>query len=466
MTVDPAPVIAPEAPEVKRFRREGMGYIWELPRHQLVFRADYIHRARENVTASIVVESTAPGVQPHVFRGRIGLESATSQRDLVKFLEDLTKLPDSTDGDGVPWKRMVHGFCAALLKEQENTAKIVYAGQLPRQEGPRWKVDKIIAAEKPTILYGDGSAGKGYLVTAMCVAMTAGHPLGNLAVTPSKVLYLDWEDDEYTFNERIQAISQGWGIAPPEIAHAVMTESFERHHRWIAKMVTEHEFDTLVIDSVGLAGGTVGERGSYEDVALNLFRQVKAIPAKLTTIMIDHVNSEGRGDNDGVPTKGFGSVYKGYLARSTWFVKKDQDEESDVLHMGLYHTKTNTTAKSKPLGFKITFHNRGQDLIRVDFESEDVRQNDTLARSLPAWQRIKEHLLSVRRATCPDIADELGLPADSVRTELGRRKSVFVKLDNNHWGVLHHDQNTNVTPIRSPYRSSTIADSDGDLPFG
>lgn len=472
MVVNPLIVPPAEDEPKKSFRKDGIGYVWDLERHQLVFRADYIQRSRDAVTASISVESTAPGVMPHVYRGRLGLESPTSQGQLVKHLEQLTGLRNSDQDDGKPWQKLIQAWCSALLKAEENTVTVQLVGNLPARERPRDLVERLLPAGKPTILYGDSSAGKGWIATAICVCLATGHPFGRLAVSRAKPLYLDWEDDEWTFNDRVQAISRGMGIPAPDIAYAQMRGPFKRHYRAIAQLVAQHGYDALVFDSVGLAAGTVGERGSYEDIAIDLFDQLRTIPAGC--LLVDHINSDGR-NQDGVPDKSLGSIYKRALARSQWFVKKEQDTESNVLHLGLFQTKTNHSATSKPLGFRITFENDGNAgrLMCARLESEDIREVESLDRTRFAWERIRDYLLQVRTATAPDIAEALGMDASAVRSELSRRKGVFVRVTDKTWGVLQ----SNVTDmdaarsgarpmVRLPFVDNDGAGTDDDLPFG
>ena len=74
---------------------------------------------------------------------------------------------------------------------------------------PGWLVEGMIPRGLPTLLFGAGASGKGYLAVALAVHVAAGGAFLGRATKQGGVLYADWEADDATFRRR----RCGWRLA-------------------------------------------------------------------------------------------------------------------------------------------------------------------------------------------------------------------------------------------------------------
>lgn len=421
------------------FRREGLGYSYEPAGTGIRFRVSHIQRESGGLRARVAVESLLPGLPPHIYSARHLLEGTNSLRDLKRALSEIT-------GDTHPltplWERLIRALTKAVVDAEEAGEPFEKVGQRVAQPRVLDLVQHLLPAGKPTIIYGPGGVGKGIIAVALGVAVTLGEPVAGLAVQQGEVLYLDWEDDADTLDRRIKSVCAGRAIDPVEFHYRVCRGRLDEQLSEITSYVDSHGITLAVVDSVSLAGGTAGDRGTYEDVALRLMAAVRQM--RCTVLLIDHVNDVGR-RAEGLAGKAYGSVFKGYVSRNTWEVKKDQETGALLSHVGLYQTKTNHTALLAPIGLCLDFRTEGT----VRIVREDVRESPELAAPLTTSYRIDRELARGTR-TVAELEDALqGIKKDTIHKTLkrglegGRYRKALEALPGSphgdHWALVTHE---------------------------
>ncbi len=423
--------VVPPAPPP--FRREGTGYIFEPPKTPVRFLVDRLHRSSEGMQARIAVESTLEGHEGHMYRGRHRLEGSRSMADLEKALEKIAG-PEHK----IPWGSLLRTLTVSVVDAEEAGEPFVVVGGTarPRLARPPDTVEKLLPAGKPTQWYGAGSAGKGYIAIAACIAVASGIPFTGLSVTKGEVLYLDWEDDQATFEERVAAVATGMGIPPPRIHYRSCRGGGPLHEQidTIARYVDRHGIALTVIDSVSMAGGMSSERSSYEETAVRLMTAVSLL--RSTVLLIDHVNAEGK-EGKGLAGRSYGSVFKGYLCRSTWEVRKEQEAGDKMSHVAFHHTKTNHSEVYLPIGFQLDF-TEAPDTVRVT--RWDVRYSVSLSEGAPLEYLI-DHALSDGAKTVTELEEMTGAKANSIRVTLnrGQKKGKYIRLKEGARGTKETD---------------------------
>lgn len=444
---DPAPegrpsderIGAPGVASMPKVRRFGLGYVWERPDLGVVLRADYLRERSDELHGEIVVESTLPGMSTHLHQGRINFTATRTKQDLAKHLATLTPR------ERLDWPALVEQFCVAVQRLERQGEAVVRVGNLPTANRAADLIERLLPGGKPTLWYGPQGVGKGWMSAAACVCHATGQPLAGLKVRQGRALYLDWEDDADTLNVRVQAVSLGLEVAAPDIAYRKCRRTLARDLHEVVRFVDDEGATLVVVDSVGLAAGAPGERGSYEDVALSLFDALRQLePA--TVLLVDHVASaELRGNQ--VAGKAIGSIYKMAEARAAWEIRAQQEAGAEETHLGFFHTKHNHSQKYAPLGFKLVFapSDPGDPPAWVEIHREDVRESEELRKRLPLADQIAGVVRRGPRHT-RDVAEELGEDETKVRVILNRYSGKrFAKLQDGRWCLLATDQESPIS---------------------
>lgn len=420
---DPFPDAQPQV-----FRREGLGYIYEPKGTPVRIVADYLSHRGDDITAELVVNGRLPGVPSKLYRGRLNLCAPNSKRSLAGDLEDMCHKAVEKE----TWRSLLEHFSQLILESEREGEPFQEIGSMPlrSRDVPRYLVDRLLPYGKPALLYGPGGVGKGWIATGIACASQLGLRFAGMQTIKTNVLYLDWEDDAQTLDERVKAVSRGMGIgAPPRIGYRRCNVPLPHQVNQISRYVADHQIGLVIVDSVGLAAGSAGDRGTYEQVALTFFAALKQIGQGITWLLIDHVSEAGR-QNTQTPNKAYGSVYKMNEARMAWEIRKDQEAGASSSHIGLYNTKSNHGPLQLPIGLKIDFS--AEDVVRV--ERQDVGESEELSKPLRDPDKIWNALETGPRWE-RDLAEVIGKSDHQTRTTCGRLrdKGLAVRLPDGRW---------------------------------
>jgi hypothetical protein len=415
VTAEPTARLEVVADAPRPFRPEGLGYVYEPPGLDVRLRVDYLQRRAEDLTGEIVVEATLPGVPSHLHQARFNLVSTTARETLARHL--MKKTPGEYEGSSlVPWGDVLEQLCTSVLRAVRQGEPFLRVGRRPPRERERDLVTPLLIANKATVLYGPGSHCKGWVAVACSVCVTAGVRLAGMAVQQGEVLYLDWEDDEDVLDMRVKQISRGLELPEPvELHYRACRGPLRYQVHQVAAHISKHSIRLVVVDSVQMAAGSVGERGSYEERAQEFFEALRQL-GKVTALCIDHVSKEGKRNQQGTSDP-YGSIFKVNWARLMWEVRKDQDFGRPISRLGLYHAKGNHGPELPPIGLVLDFSQPDRVVVRRD----DVQASADLVGRLPLHQQIT---LALRDGPLTDLqlASLLNVKPNVIRAEVSRRR--------------------------------------------
>ena len=384
---------------------------------------------RHRIFAEIEIElkpEVAAESDPRVFRGIIGLLSKTGIKDAVDSLKE--------QRSELPWRYILSKACSRAQDDFKQRAKGQHIGDKSFSiDRPIYQLNPLLQMGQPTILYGDSGVGKSMVAAWMGVLVGNGIQQAGLTPTYGHVAYVDWETDEDTLLERIQAIKASLALAG-EPVNEDWTLTYYSHHRplteWaddLSQDLAEAEIDLVIIDSMGMALGADFNDGA---TVVEFFRAVKSLNA--TTLIIDH-QGKGEGARDKGP---IGSTYKKALARSVWEIRKVED--TDAFQVGLHHRKVNRGRLSKPFGLEITITEDENYITRgVTFSRIEVTDSEELAGQLNLPGRLRA-MLSRGAMQAADIKealpDERGNTIDQILSR-GVRQGWLTRLERGIYGL-------------------------------
>lgn len=346
------------------------------------------------------------GAQLH--RARVNLLSTSGRVTLAKHLKE--RDPAAHD-----WPAMLEEAMQRVLslyRVGEPALLLRDAPEPPAAGVPL--VPPILAADGSTIFFGDGGTSKSYLALALAASLHSGRPIidGLPPSTTRRVGYLDWEWSAHVHRKRLARLC---GDDLPDLVYVPCRLPLREERDRLRRIIREYELDYIVIDSVALAAG--GEPESAE-VAITFYGALRSLG--VDALLVAHVtNAAARGTAD----RPFGSAFWHNTARSTWYVRAQEDRVPGHLSVGLYNRKANDGPLSSPLGIGLTFED---DRTRIALT--DVRDTPDLASEIPVKVRMLEALVG---GSLPihEIAERTGATVaavtKAVQRDGGRR---FVKL--------------------------------------
>jgi len=360
---------------------------WE--QEQVSMRLDRVRDHSDNLTAEVCVTGVLPGsIEPtHLHQARLNLTSTAARKTLAKHLNERLELD---------WDAIIEEACVLVLRAYRQGEPAVAVHDIPKREGPRFRLEPILLWQLPNHIYGDGGVGKSYLAAFWAVLISAGYQFCGLTPSPCRVLYLDWEAGPEEIRARIEAIETGLGDPKcSDILYRFSCAPLARDIEEVQAIVIENEIELVIIDSMGEALG--GEKGDPREPVVEYFRALRSL--RICSLTVDHV-SKGNGKESSI----YGSVYKRNLSRNVFEVRKAQEPGDTELKLALYHRKTNTGPLMRPMGYSISFSGEG-----VYFSTTDVRDVPELAAGMGLPARIRDYLLhSIAPIEVKEIVEAMG----------------------------------------------------------
>ena len=391
----------------------------EAETHGLRLTFERMHQdSRGNVTGEITVTNPTR-MNPHIHKSRVSMLGPNSRRDLAKRCEEIYI--------GPPWAAIMEAVVVSVVDRYRAGEPIVDISQHVRKEGLFYRVRPYVMEHEANVIFGDGGIGKSMMATLFAVLVNEGWVTEYMDIEPGRVLYLDWETDEDTFQERCQMIAQGLGMSDsrytPSVLYRRMTASLATDIEPIQKAVAEYGVDFVIVDSGGPA---CGGAPSDPQAVIGLFMALRSL--KCTSLTLTHV-SKGSADNP------IGSVYWTNYARQMWGMAKEQEPESYTTDILLRHAKVNNGRVLSPRAYRLQFM-KENDLDRSDavsFKPIVVDPASALGKGLPPDKRITAALVN-ESLTVDELSERFDdLTKNSITAALAQGS--FVNLGQGKWGV-------------------------------
>lgn len=294
----------------------------------------------------------------------------------------------------------------------------------------RWLLRPVVEYAGPTVIAAEGGSTKSLLALAIAatVATGRGRFLGMQPRQQHNVLYLDWEADEQTHLDRLQALCSGAGIVMPSNLYyrrewAPLADSADE----LARHVRELDVGLVVIDSKGMSLA-----GSPEDAqeTIRMFGGLRKL--NVPSIVVDHITNAAA-ENPKLKKRPFGSIYTQNVARNVWMARRLSQQPGEVTVLW-EHTKSNNGRTGRKLAWRVEFveNESGE-----RYEKIRIQPMNPIAAMGPMTddQPLREKLMAVlSTAASPlevaELAELTGGSHTAVRARLneGRKTGDFVNV--------------------------------------
>ncbi len=416
MTIDAKdiPFESDDGPQItsREFEPRGdRGYRMTFSPAGIQFEVDRLRRERHQLDGELIVRvngsfTRAKAVEGMLTVGDFNFSSVQARTTRAKLLAL------RSGEEGIDWHGLLEEFCIRVVQaERQGPAPVELAKAVPDESSSgadeAWTVSGIpLLKDHPTVLFGDGGAGKSYLALYLA---------GCLAQMGVPVLYNDWEFSMEAHRRRYRALFQP---APEGLYYLRCERPMREEAERISKVISEKKIQYVINDSVGYA---CNHRPEDAENANEYFRAVRSF--RIGSLNLGHISKQDK-LNERSPEI-FGSVFWRNGSRSMWYMKAASDNPEGEIRFGLYHHKYQSGRPLTPRAYRIIFGKEATSLEPIKLS--DVEE---LAAGLPVLERVKRYLLNNGTQAVKTIADELGLTAAVVRTTINRHPDAFVKLDN------------------------------------
>jgi len=347
---------------------------------------------------------------------RVNLLATTTMNSLAKRLEK--------NSQDIPWTDVLTYITGKTMEiaRRGEPAKVIWPSDMLLE--PEYLLKPIIYLHHGSVVFGEKGAAKSLLaLTLGYIVQLPFHDnlLGFITREESTpTLYIDYEDDQSTFEARWSALERGLQRGAMPIVYQRLASPIADNIELLQDRIAQYKVGFLVIDSLGLAAG-----GSLNDPEPAIRYHAALRRLGLPSLTVAHTSKEFGLKRRTI----FGSVYFTNLARSVWEVKADPEPDVNELAISLRQTDANYSAKHEAIGLRFSFEN---DSIKL--EKTDLRDTG-LSGELPLSFQIKDLLRSGAK-TVKEIAEVLEAKEASVRTIINRmaKKGRLVKLGDS-WGL-------------------------------
>ena len=395
-------------------------YLYEWKEGQLAglsIQIDKLHDdSKGNPTGEILLKY--PPVYHHLHQTRYSLLSTRSRKEVANYCKSRLEGPD--------WDWLLELVSVKTITSYREGEPVQRLGDIVAPEHIHYRLPPYLIEGAPNVIYGYGGLGKSIIAAYLATLVQEAYPVGTMIPEPGPVLYLDYEASPESQSRRFKHIYQGLELDPnASVLYRFCHLSLATDIQHIQRIVIERGIQLVIIDSAGPACGGEPEKSGP---AISFFVALRSL--RVTSLVVAHKNKTDTGIGP------FGSVYWWNYPRNIYEIKRQQDVESNTIHVAMIHRKANDDMLHKPQGLSINF---GLGAITLGMES--IKDIPEFEGEMAIKDRIVD-TLSHGAMTIKDIAQELSEKEDSIRHALNRGKDktfvqVGTNLGNVLWGLLH-----------------------------
>lgn len=387
-------------------RLPGGGYRFALPAEGVAVEARYLRRDGHQLHAELDVSCTWHGAKRYgdsLSCADANLSSQTARKSLAKHCAERAQ-----SGTEFDWLGTLDAACLSIIRAERAGDDVVVLDDV--EDAADRDVEVVpgldVPTDGPAMLFATGGTLKSLILL---------YVLGILAQRGWPVLFLDWEWTAARHKARKQKL---FGLERLPNLHYMNCRQAPLEHQVdrIRRRCDELGIRYLAVDSVGLAAAG---KLIDDDTAIRFYRALASLPPALCAAHVAKGTLNPDTKQDASP---FGSIFFSNLARMTWHLKKQEDEDAkDRVVVGLYPAKQNDGARQVPVGFEVTFAGTQWPVRRVDLA--DV---EGLSSKLSLQHRMR-HALKSKPKSYAELADELGAKVNSVE-KAAKRSNAFTKV--------------------------------------
>lgn len=373
----------------------------------ITFAFTDIEYSARSIDAEIAVSLSGPGLESVSVGQRINVLSGSAVSDFRRVLDN------TFDREPKFWTVPLNHAISALRNALASHDPSIAIGDIEPPGPVNYLIEGMIPAEQPVLIFGKGSAAKGWLALRMALGMTVTGDFLGRRCRKVAALYLDYEDSKGTFRRRSQRLLAGLGL-PPTALNGVPLYYFPAKGvplvnlvQTLKQKVIRHGIEILFIDSVVAA---CGGRPEEAETAQRYFNALAKLG--IASISIAHLSKMSDG------TTPFGSVYFENFPRRTMLVTRSG--EGNDFTLGITPKKVNDVSMMGSLGMRLIFDDPDGPITTTYADAKDEPE-------LVARMGMREQLIAALREhakTVAELVDELGAREEAVRTTLYRYRGV------------------------------------------
>ena len=275
-------------------------------------------------------------------------------------------------------------------------------------------IDPIIIKGQSNIIFGEKGVNKSslaYLLGAILYLPWDDNPLELTPYSqPLKSLVLDWETDRTTFDYYLSRMMKGMQMPQFSLYYRHCRLPLAEELEEIERYINETQISLLIVDSLAAAaGGEAGElKGSQSALQFNsALRKLK-----LTSLILAQTSKEITRHKKSI----YGSVIFTYYARNILELCRGEEDDSQEIHLGLFHRECNLVRKHPPIGIAVKYDDvdnsvamRRESLSISEFMAKVTAQTKILnllkSGALNTSQIVEQ--LEIKRNTCDQAIKRL-----------------------------------------------------------
>lgn len=377
-------------------------------------------RIRETDSGMLFAELDVQSIRPDA-RGtllspsRFNLMAATERKRLAELLTN--RAPD------VSWTDALESAIGMVIAGWRTPEPLVDLWDVEDPGENRYLIHPWLVENDTNLWYADEQSLKSYLSMICAASIVSGReiPCIGAPTRQGPVLLYDWETFGGKQRRRLTRVSNGLGVGSlRQIHYRQMTRPLVDMAAQIRAEVSRLGAVLVIFDSLGwMCGGDLNK----PEISIPTMTAVASLTGT-TRLVLAHHGKAGRGA-EGEPTV-FGSGFFEFASRNRWLIRKAQDEDSDVVRIGLYHRKSSDDQRHGSRGLAFTF-DRTRDAVSVT--ACDIEDDPTLLRDASPASKIVAMLRETEfaKATVKEIAKETKIPASTVKMHLLKMDGQRVK---------------------------------------